>query len=65
MGKLAQIEQSFTKIQFNSKTRMRIFSKLSRYLGNGVPVSFALGELYKFSTDDGKKKKITIIPSLQ
>lgn len=44
------------KFFFSSSNRMRMFEKLSRYLSNGVPVSFALGELYNFTSDGGKKK---------
>lgn len=53
---LQKVDLYLKKKSFNAKARMRVFSKLSRYLGNGVPVSFALSELYKFTTEDGKKK---------
>ena len=52
-----KVDRFIKKKSFSAKVRMRTFSKLSRYLGNGVPVSFALTELYKFASDDGKKKK--------
>lgn len=50
------LDSYLKKRSFGSKSRMRVFSKLSRYLSNGVPVSYALNELYKFSSDNGKKK---------
>ncbi|EFI3662596.1 type II secretion system protein F, partial [Escherichia coli] len=47
------LDSYLKKRSFGSKSRMRVFSKLSRYLSNGVPVSYALNELYKFSSDNG------------
>ncbi|EFJ3039839.1 bundle-forming pilus protein BfpE [Escherichia coli] len=50
------MKEKLNRLLFTSKTRMRVFSKLSRYLSNGVPVTFALAELYKFTSDEGRKK---------
>lgn len=50
------MKERLNKLLFTSKVRMRVFSKLSRYLSNGVPVTFALTELYKFTSDDGRRK---------
>lgn len=52
------MKEKLNRLLFTSKTRMRVFSKLSRYLSNGVPVTFALAELYKFTSDEGRKKII-------
>lgn len=49
------IKTELTKLLFTSQKRMRVFEKLSRYLSNGVPISFALSELYKFNSEGGKK----------
>lgn len=54
---MPNFELAFAKMLFTSKLRMRIYEKLARYLANGVPLTFALDELYKFTTDSGKRNK--------
>lgn len=34
---------------------------MSRYLSNGIPVAYALNELYEFTTERGKKESTTSI----
>ncbi|EEC8031223.1 type II secretion system protein F [Escherichia coli] len=54
---MPNFELAFAKMLFTSQLRMRIYEKLARYLANGVPLTFALDELYKFTTDSGKRNK--------
>ena len=49
------------KILFTTKLRLRFYEKMSRYLSNGIPVSYALNELYEFTTERGKKESTTSV----
>ena len=51
-----KLETYLTKLLFGTKLRLRFYEKMSRYLVNGVPLSYALNELYQFTTDSGKKE---------
>lgn len=56
-----KLETYFTKLLFGTKLRLRFYEKMSRYLVNGVPLSYALNELYQFTTDSGKKETTSSI----
>lgn len=52
---LSGISRFFAKLSMNSKTRMSIYEKLGKFIGNGVPMTQALGEIYLHLSIDGKK----------
>ncbi|WON76961.1 type II secretion system F family protein [Serratia sp. UGAL515B_01] len=54
---LSKIEKYFWKIQFTTSQRMKIYSRLSRFISNGVPLTKALDTLYTHITQNGKKIK--------
>ena len=51
------LELKFAKMQFGGKKRNRIYRKLNRFLGNGVPLPRALDILWSHASDDGRKPK--------
>ncbi|PRP70966.1 type II secretion system protein F [Chromobacterium amazonense] len=40
------------------KTRMRIYEKLGRFIGNGLPMAQAVAELHRHASRDGKKPNL-------
>jgi len=52
---LSGISLFFAKLAMNGKTRMGIYEKLGKFIGNGVPMTQALGEIYLHLSVDGKK----------
>ncbi|EFL7338649.1 type II secretion system protein F, partial [Escherichia coli] len=54
-------DKYLAKLLFTTKLRLRFYEKMSRYLSNGIPVSFALNELYDFTTERGKKESTTSV----
>ncbi|ECA7544030.1 type II secretion system protein F [Salmonella enterica subsp. enterica serovar Berkeley] len=54
---LSKVDFFLTKFFFTTKSRLRIYEKLCRYIDNGVPLIVSLTELHRFITDDGKKNK--------
>lgn len=54
---LDNLELKFAKWQFTGKKRNRIYRKLNRFLGNGVPLPRALDILWGHASDDGRKPK--------
>ncbi len=52
------------KILFTTKLRLRFYEKISRYLSNGIPVSYALNELYNFTTENGKKESTSSVVTM-
>ncbi|MFB2866365.1 type II secretion system F family protein [Aeromonas sp. MdU4] len=56
VDKLQGLSLWFAKLQVNSKVRMRIYEKLGRFVGNGVPIVQALSEIYIHLSYDGKRK---------
>lgn len=54
---LSEVEVFLCKIQLSASKRMRIYSQLSRFISNGVPLSKALDTLYVNITRGGKKNK--------
>ena len=54
---LDSFELKFAKMQFGGKKRNRIYRKLNRFLGNGVPLPRALDILWGHASDDGRKPK--------
>ena len=51
-------EKYLAKLLFTTKLRLRFYEKMSRYLSNGIPVSFALND---FTTERGKKESTTSV----
>lgn len=54
---LEALELKFAKWQFTGKKRNRVYRKLTRFLGNGVPLPKALDILWGHASDDGRKPK--------
>lgn len=54
---LSGVERVLAKLSMNGKARMGIYEKLGKFIGNGVPMTQALGEIYLHLTVDGKKPK--------
>lgn len=50
-------ELRWARWTMSSKTRMRIYEKLGKFVGNGVSMPQALAELHVHETRDGKKPK--------
>ncbi|HFS8112822.1 TPA: type II secretion system F family protein [Enterobacter asburiae] len=50
-------DRFLAKFSMNGKARMSIYEKLGKFIGNGVPMTQALGEIYTHLTMDGKKPK--------
>lgn len=48
------------KLQFGSKQRIRVYRKLTRFLGNSVTLSNALDIMYGHASQDGKKPKAPV-----
>ena len=55
--KLSKMDFFLTKLVFTTKSRLRLYDKICRYINNGVPLIIALEELYRFITNDGKNIK--------
>lgn len=54
---ISKIDFFLTKLFFTTKSRLRLYEKIRRYINNGVPLIVALEELYRFITNDGKNIK--------
>ncbi|MBV8046445.1 MAG: type II secretion system F family protein [Paludibacterium sp.] len=52
---LAGWRRRFVKLQIGSKTRMRLYEKLGKFVANGVPLIRALDELHAHASKDGAK----------
>ncbi|PIJ92424.1 hypothetical protein BL250_10525 [Erwinia sp. OLTSP20] len=53
----SDIEAFSNRMSFSFSKRKRIYSKISRFIDNGVPLILALDTLYEHITSGGKKKK--------
>lgn len=54
---MKDLELKFARLQFGAKQRNRVYRKLTRFLGNGVPLPRALDILWQHASDDGRKPK--------
>ncbi|WP_081573777.1 type II secretion system F family protein [Chromobacterium violaceum] len=54
-GLLQGFELRYVKLCMAGKTRMRLYEKLGKFIGNGVPMAQALAEIQLHLSDDGKK----------
>lgn len=56
---LSGVELWMTRKMFSSKMRMRLYSKLGKFIANGVPITHALDEIYVHVSLEGKKPTAT------
>lgn len=54
---MKSIERYFNKLQLTLTKRSRIYSKLAKFIENGVPLNLALDTLYQHVSKGGKKNK--------
>lgn len=54
---MKSIEKYFNKLQLTLAKRSRIYSKLAKFIENGVPLNLALDTLYQHVSKGGKKNK--------
>ncbi len=57
-------DRYLTKFLFSTKLRLRFYEKISKYLSNGIPVSYALNELYTFTTENGRKESTSSVVTM-
>jgi type II secretory pathway component PulF len=54
---LVGFERWLLKLTFSTKTRMRLYEKIGKFIANGVPITHALDEIYVHVSVEGKKPK--------
>lgn len=54
---LGSLERWFLRIQFGTKSRMRIYKKLIRFLSNNMSLAQALDVMHLHASEEGKKPK--------
>lgn len=61
---MKSLERAFAKLQIGGKVRLRTYRKIVRFLKSGVQIAVALEIMWKFASNDGRKKSAPLAIAL-